>query len=380
MSMSEQERHELQSSLCHMLDRASSSEAVRSFLEDPLGHDRDLWQQLVELGYTSIHVPEEFGGAGASYADLAVVLHELGRHLTPGPFFADAVLATGALLAGDNTDLKSELLPKLVAGERIGTVAVVNGNGSVEPGELSMRWTEAGGGVRLSGTAVFVPDAHVADFMVVAARAEDGDPLLAVVDTAAPGVSVQPMAMVDLTRRASTVVLDGVEVSHDRLLCGRGAPATQVLERVLALAAIALMADATGVAQRVVETAAEYANERMQFGRPIGSFQAVKHHCANMLIAVECSKAATAAGIDALDNPSEGLRSAAAVAKSYAGPACSEVAALGIQVHGGIGFTWEHDSHLFLKRAKFDEAWFGSPSWHRRRLVRWVLEASNSER
>lgn len=373
MSMSEEERHEFQGSLRHMLDRASSSDAVRSLLDDPLGHDPQLWRQLIELGYTSIHVPEELGGAGASYGDLAVVLHELGRHLTPGPFFAHAVLATGALLAADNVELKSELLPQIVAGERTGTVAVVNAGGSVEPDQMSMHWTDAGRGLRISGTAAFVPDAHIADLVIVAARGEDDEPLLAVVDIADPNVSVEPMTMVDLTRRVSTLVLDGVEVSRDQLLCQEGASTGPALERVIALAAIALMADATGVAERVVEAAAEYASERMQFGRPIGSFQAVKHHCANMLIATECSKAATAAGIEALDDPTGDIRSAGAVVKSYVGPACSSVAALGIGVHGGIGFTWEHDSHLFLKRTKFDEAWFGSPSWHRRRLVHMAL-------
>ena len=379
MPMSEEERNEFQGSLRHMLDRLSSSTAVRSCLDEALGHDPQLWRQLMELGYTAIHVPEEFGGAGASYGDLAVVLRELGRHLTPGPFFAHAVLATEAVLAADNAALRSELLPQLAAGERIGTLAVVSADGSVESERVSVRSTHTDRGLRLSGTAGFVPDAHVADLLIVGAKNEHDEPVLVAVDTSDPRVSVEPAPMVDRTRRVSTVALDGVEVARDRLLCDAGASTRSLLDRVNSVAAIALMADSAGGAEKVVEEAASYASERMQFGRPIGSFQAVKHHCANMLISVECSKAAVAVAIDALDDPSGDTRAAAGVVKSYVGPACSNVTALGIQVHGGIGFTWEHDSHLFLKRAKLNEAWFGSASWHRRRLVASMLLRSGAD-
>ncbi len=374
------ERDELASSARRLLDRASSSQAVREVLEGPTGHDPELWRQMVELGWVGIHVPAELGGAGAGYIDLAVVLHELGRHVTPSPFLASAVLATGALLGADNGDLRSEMLPQLVAGERIGTAALSSTAGSSEIAALSAHWEHDGAGIALRGAAAFVPDADVADVVVVAATGQDRTPVLALVETSAPGVGIEAMATIDATRRLFSVSLDDVAVPQSRMLCDPGPAAGAAIDHLVVLGAIAVAADGVGVAEQVMQATGRYAQERVQFGRPIGSFQAVKHHCANMVIAVECSRAAVRAAVDALDDAGAGagVALAAAVATSYAGPACSQVCALGVQVHGGIGFTWEHDSHLYLKRAKLDEAWFGTPAWHRRRLAGAVFPAPSS--
>ena len=191
---------------------------------------------------------------------------------------------------------------------------------------------------------------------------------------------VERVPTVDATRRLFTVSFADVVVGDDRMLCEPGAAAEVFLTRMLAVGTIAAACDATGAAEHVLERAAEYAKERNQFGKPIGTFQAVKHHCANMAIGVQASRAAVAAAAETLDDDPTEWPTSAAVTSSYVGPACSEVCALGLRVHGGIGFTWEHDSHLYLKRAKLDEVLFGTPSWHRRRLARTLVDASKGER
>jgi alkylation response protein AidB-like acyl-CoA dehydrogenase len=221
--------------------------------------------------------------------------------------------------------------------------------------------------------AGFVLDADVADVLVVGARDAGGVTAAFAVDTASRGVVIERTATVDITRRLFTVTFDDVVVGEDRMLCEPGSRAEEVLGQVLAVGVIAAASDAVGAAEHVLEHAAEYAKERVQFGKPIGAFQAVKHHCANMAIAVEASRAAVHAAGDSLDGDPAGWSTAAAVTSSYVGPACAQVCALGLIVHGGLGFTWEHESHLYLKRAKLDEVLFGTPSWHRRQLARSVI-------
>ena len=369
MALTADERDELRATARALLGRASSSERVREVVAGPDGFDRALWAQFVELGWTSIHIDERHGGAGCGWADLAVVVQELGRALTPSPFLASAVLATGALSLATNESVAGQLLPRLVDGSAIGSVAFANASGSYEPGQLATRWSEVGSGVRLDGTAGFVLDADVADVLVVAARHDDGRVIAVVVDTTEPGIAVERVPTVDETRRLFTVSFDGVDVGADRLLCAPGPDADALLDRVLSLGAVAAATDAAGTTEQALEATAAYAKERMQFGKPIGSFQAVKHHCANMAIAVEASRAAARAAADALDGDPATWATAASIATSYVGPACAEACALEMRVHGGIGFTWEHDTHLHLKRVKLDEVLFGTPSWHRRRLA-----------
>ena len=369
MGLSADERGELRTTARTMLSHSCSSGRVRTVSENGNGFDAELWTQIVGLGWTAIHVEERYGGAGCGYRDLVVILHELGRALGPTPFLASAVLATGALIEGDNEALRSSRLAALASGASIGSVALAAADGSYDVGDLSVRWVAEKADIVLQGVSGFVLDSDLADFLVVAARGDDDEPAVAVVDTADPGLRCERIQPVDQTRRLFSVTFDGVVVPSDHLLCPPGPAAATLLDRVLALGVIAAAADATGVAERALETTAAYSRERLQFGKPIGSFQAVKHHCANMAINVEASRAATTGGASELDGDPAGWSIAAGVTASYVGPACSEVCALAMRVHGGIGFTWEHDTHLQMKRVKLDEVLFGRPSWHRRRLA-----------
>jgi alkylation response protein AidB-like acyl-CoA dehydrogenase len=363
------ERDELRATVRSLLARESSSDAVRRAVAAPAGFDRALWGKVVGLGLTAIHLDERYGGAGCGYADLAVVLHELGRATTPSPFLASAVLAGAALSLADNEALAGDLLPSLAGGEALGAVALAGEGGSYDLARLTTSWQPAGGSVRLEGASGFVLDADVADVLVVAARDRRAAVAVVAVDAAAGGVRVDHTPTVDATRRLFRVSFDGVTVGEGRLLRDPGPRAGELLGQVLAAGVVAAACDATGAAERALEDATAYAKGRTQFGRPIGSFQAVKHHCADMAMAVEASRAATRAAADALDGSAAGWPAAAAITSSYVGPACSQACALALLVHGGIGFTWEQDSHLLLKRAKLDESLFGTPSWHRRRLA-----------
>lgn len=369
--LSEEERSELRDAARRLLVDRSTSLHVRQLLDDEAGYDTALWSSIAELGWPAIPIPEDLGGMGASYTDLAVILHELGRQLTPSPLISNTIAAR-ALQAGANTALADELVPGLAAGETVLGVALSSLGGSYDSSQLSVRSRTTSPGVVLHGTARFVPDGHVADALVVAAAHDDGGVTLTVVDTSAPGVAITAEDTFDRTRRLASVALDNVEVAGDRLLGDPGSMA-DTYEQTVGLGAIAAVLDAVGAAERILEVSTEYAKGRMQFDRPIGSFQAVKHHLANMFTDVEASRAAAAFAVDTLDAGSD-IRHAAAVAKSFAGPACVRVASLAVQVHGGIGFTWEHDAHLFLKRVSLDEALFGTPKWHRQYLATALLE------
>jgi alkylation response protein AidB-like acyl-CoA dehydrogenase len=370
-ALSQQERDELRDAGRKLLVERSSSTHVRALLDDPLGFDRTLWAQMAELGWLAIHIPEVAGGMGASFADLAVILHELGRQVAMAPVLGSVVLGGSALMAAENDDLAVSLLPDIAGGERIVTVASANAGGSYEPSQLGVRWQPESGGVRLAGMARFVPDAHVADELIVAATDARGDVCVALIDARAAGVEVRPEATYDATRRLCSVQLD--VVVDDRRLLGEPGRSADLHERLTAVGAVAVAVDALGAAERMMEISAAYARERIQFGRPIGSFQAVKHHCANMLVAVEASRALVLYAAELFDAPADELSLAAAAVSSFSIPACADACSLAVQVHGGIGFTWEHDAHLFLKRVKLDEALFGRPGWHRRRLGARVL-------
>jgi alkylation response protein AidB-like acyl-CoA dehydrogenase len=369
MSLSPDERDELRSTARSFLANESSPERLRAVIAEEPGYDRALWDQMVELGWTTIHLPEAFGGAGYGYADVAVIVHELGRALTPSPFVASALLASGALVLADNHDLARDLLTSLSSGGSLGTVALAGTDGSYDHARLTTTWNAGGGAVHLQGSSAFVPDADLASVLVVAARDEHGTMAALAVDASTPGVQIERTPTIDETRRLFKVSFHDVTVSERELLCEPGMRAGELLDQVLAIGVIATACDAAGVAEHVLEEAADYAKGRVQFGKPIGSFQAVKHHCANMAIAVEGSRAATRAGMQALDGDPAEWSTIAAITTSFVGPECSEACALGMLVFGGIGFTWEHDSHQFLKRAKLDEVMFGTTSWHRRRLA-----------
>jgi len=361
------ERDDLRAMVRELLTDRSGSQHVRAALDGPDGFDPSLWRTMAELGVAGLLVPEEHGGMGAEFADMAVVLHELGRRVVPLPIFSGAVLAATALGSCGNPDLASELLPEVAAGGQRITVAIGGPAGQLPVSAWAVRWTAEAGGVRLDGVSGYVLDAPGSDVVIVGAAGPDG-PLLAAVDSSVTRIEHQPTT--DRTRRVGRVVLEGVMVPRERLLTDPGA-AGALIGRVQRAAALAVAASGVGLAERVTTETAAYARQRNQFGRPIGSFQAVKHTCADMAVAVECSRVAVDQALAAWGGPDE--ERAVSTAKAFVGDAAAQVCADAVQMHGGIGYTWEHDAHLWLKRALLDQALFGSSSWHRRRVADLVL-------
>jgi alkylation response protein AidB-like acyl-CoA dehydrogenase len=360
-----EEQQELRRTVRAFLEQKAPETEVRRLMETDEGYDPAVWRQMAEqLGLQGLAVPEDLGGSGYSFRELAIVLEEMGRALLPSPFFASAVLATTALLhAGDDAAAK-ELVPELASGARIGTLAVGEGNGRWDAEAIATTARAAGDGWTVSGTKRFVPDGHVADLLLVAARTDAGVSLFAV-DAGASGVTRTPLFTMDQTRKLADVELAGAPAR----LVGAEGQAWPVIEETLRLAAVALAAEQVGGAQRCLEISVQYAQDRIQFGRPIGSFQAVKHKCADMLMRTELARSAAEYAAWCAAQGDADLPVAAAMAKSYCSEAYFDVAAETIQVHGGIGFTWEHPAHLYFKRAKSSELLLGSPAHHRRLLA-----------
>jgi alkylation response protein AidB-like acyl-CoA dehydrogenase len=331
---------------------------VRRMLDDPTAHPPALWRSLVELGWTGLLVPEAHGGLGGSFVDLLVVLEECGRALLPGPFFATVAAAT-ALVEGGSADLHAEMLPRVARGEVLLSLAVAEADGRFDADGVALAARATDGSFVLRGTKHFVMDAHVADHLVVAARAADGVTLF-LVDGRAGGVDVTPVRTVDMTRRLHRVDLRDVSVPAARVL--GGAP---LLRRTLEVATAAIVAEMVGTAQRALDLTVAYVKERVQFGRPVGSFQAVKHQCVDMLAQVENARSLAYYAAWAVAENAPEARRAVAMAKAYASDMVKHVTSVAIQLHGGIGFTWEHDMHLFHRRALAQEATFGSAPVHR---------------
>jgi alkylation response protein AidB-like acyl-CoA dehydrogenase len=345
-------------------------------MEDATAHDHGFYSHMAELGWMSIAIPEEFGGQGMTYVDLGVLMEEMGRALVPGPFFASVCLAAPLVLDAGSNEQKRAIAGEIATGDRIATVAYTEALGRLDPGGIELTAREEDGSFLLQGTKQFVLDAHVADTLLVAARTSSGDDpadgiTLFVVDAAAPGVAITQQQTMDSTRRWCEVALENVVVSADDVLGDVGggwAPLERSLQRSIAM----LCAECVGGAQRVLDLSVDYARERVQFGRPIGSFQAVKHKCAEMLVDVELARSAMYYAAWAASEDATELALAASIAKAHCGEAYTRVAGTGIHVHGGIGFTWEHDLHLYFKRAKVNEVFLGDPTYHRELVARLV--------
>ncbi len=331
---------------------------VRQLMETVEGYDRAQWQELAALGWHAMAIPEEYGGAGYGFLEVAVLLEEMGRALLPAPFLSTIVLGANAILLAGSDAQKAEWLPSIAAGETTVAVAVGEHSGIWEPGAITARAVKEGDGWVVTGDKEFVIDGHTADVLVVAAHTDDGFGLF-LVRAAAPGLSTEAVETMDLTRKLATVTLDGVPA--ERL----GDDAEAVVEKLVQVASVALAVEGVGGAQKVLEDSVQYAKDRVQFGRPIGSFQAIKHKCADMLVAVESSKSAAYYGAWAVAEDNAELPLVAPLAKSYCTEAYFKCAAENIQIHGGIGFTWEHDAHLYFKRAKSNELMLGDPAHHR---------------
>ncbi len=348
---------DLRASVRGYLESAAPEAEVRRIAETPSGSDPAVWARLADLGLTGLGVPEDFGGAGAGFAELGVVLEELGRSLLPAPFFSTAVLGVQALLLSGDAAAQAEYLPQVAEGRlRVAVGTVGASTVAAVPG--SRGWL-------LDGLADGVLDGATADLVLVFAAADDGPALFAVPADAA-GLSRTPLRTLDLTRRQARVELHATPA----VLVGSAGDGGRVAAALLDRALAALAAEQVGGAQRVLEMAVEYARTRYQFGRSIGSFQAVKHRCADMLIDVERARVAADAALAAVDTSAADLPVAARVAGTFCGEAYFAAAASNIQVHGGIGFTWEHPAHLYYRRAKSSQLLFGSPGEHREELMR----------
>ena len=339
-------------------------ERVRELAESDTGFDDADWKQMAELGWTGLALPEEWGGQGLGIVDLAVVMEEMGYALAPSPLFSNTIVGL-ALAERGTDDQKERYLRPLAEGELRGTPALFDAGSPAAIGHFEMEAKGNGDGVVLDGEKILVMDAESADVFLVATS----DGRRHMVRSDADGVTVSPEPSIDPTRRLSSVRFEGVAVAAEDTLDGAQADFLPVFDR----GCVALAAEQTGIAQRTLDMAVEYAKDRQQFGRPIGSYQAVSHRCAQMLLETENARSVALYAAWTADAEPESLSLAASMAKAYASDAGWRVADASIQVHGGIGFTWEHDLHFFLKRAKANAAAFGDAKWHRERVAGAIL-------
>jgi alkylation response protein AidB-like acyl-CoA dehydrogenase len=359
------EQEELRTSVRRFLGDRAPIASVRELMETVDGVDLAVWRQAGEqLGLQGIAIPEEYGGSGFSFAEQAIVLEELGAALYGGPYLASAVLATTALLASADESAKKAYLPGVATGETIATVAFTEEDGSWDPDAVQLAAADAGGGWLLDGRKSFVLDGHTASLILVVGRTDAGLALFAV-DASADGLVRTPLPTLDQTRKLARLDFAAAPAT----LIGAPGDGAAVLSRVLDVAAIAQAAEQLGGAQRALDMAVEYAKVRHQFGRPIGSFQAIKHRCADLLLEVESLRSAVQYAAAAVAEDSAEVPVIASLVKAYASDVYFHVAAENIQIHGGIGFTWEHDAHLYFKRAKASELFLGDASYHRERLA-----------
>jgi alkylation response protein AidB-like acyl-CoA dehydrogenase len=340
------------------------SERIRALVDGEQGFEQSDWDEMAELGWPGLALPEEWGGQGLGTVELAVLFEEMGYALAPSPLLSNTVAGIALSLCGSDEQRERFLRP-LAAGELRGTPALWDAGTTGSIGSFEMEARPDGDGVVLDGEKVLVMDAAAADFFLVATA--DGS--RHVVERGATGVSVVPAVSIDPTRRLSSVRFDGVRVAGEDTLPASAEDYYPVFFR----ACVALAAESTGVAQRAMEMAVAYAKDRHQFGRPIGSYQAVSHRCAQMLLETENARSAVYGAAWAADAAPESLPLAASTAKAYASDAGWRVPDASIQVHGGIGFTWEHDLHFFLKRGRANASALGDARWHRDRVADAVL-------
>jgi alkylation response protein AidB-like acyl-CoA dehydrogenase len=367
------EQEQFRSALRRFLNDKSPAIEVRRLMATAEGYDPAVWRQLSdELAVPGIHIPEQYGGAGFGTVELCIVTEELGRALFCGPYFSTAVLAANAVLNAGTEEQKSNLLPAVAGGARLATLAITELNGNWDPIGVELTATPDAGGYRLDGVKSYVVDGHIADLLIVAARLPKttGREGLALFTLGAntTGVERRLLESMDPTRKIARIDFRGAKAD----LLGKLDDGGASLVRTLDQAAIALANEMIGGAQAMLDSAVDYAKVRVQFGREIGSFQAIKHKCADMLLDVELAKSAAycAAQACAVNDPE--WPALASLAKAAASETYLHTAAECIQIHGGIGFTWDNDTHLWFKRAKSSEVFLGQPSYHRELLMqRW---------
>jgi alkylation response protein AidB-like acyl-CoA dehydrogenase len=375
MSDTKEGLDELREAVREFLTAKSPEAAVRTAMETGQ-HDPAVWDQMArQLRLPGLALPSDYGGDGFGLTELEVVLEEMGAALLCSPFFATVVLAAQALLASGDEAACARYLPGIAAGETIATLAAAEGNASWDPAMVSARAErvtgdgvrgdgQAGAGWALSGKKSFVIDGAIADLVLVVARSTAG-PALFAVRRGAPGLRATPMTTLDPTRPMAVLTFDRAPA----VLIGAEGQGGRLMSRVLDRACVALAAEQAGGIRRCLEMSAGYARERFQFGRPIGSFQAVKHKCADMLVRAELAEATAREAARLADEGAAEFPVAAATAHVYCSQAYMFAAAENIQVHGGIGFTWEHPAHLYFRRAKSSELLFGGPAVYHERLL-----------
>jgi alkylation response protein AidB-like acyl-CoA dehydrogenase len=359
----------LKNSARAFLDEHMKPATVRLLWDDPRGESDTMWKEMAQLGWLGLSLPEADGGSGLGMVETSILLEEMGRAAYPGPYFPTMLAASAISLAGGDAQ-KKRWLAAVATGDARATIAFLDAELDWNPEAAQTRASRTAKGFTLTGRKQFVPWAHVANVLVVPAQGPEGLTLF-LVDPSAAGLTLEPAQVMDLATRLVNVTFDRVPVAADAVL---GAPgqAAPLLAGLLRRGAVGAAAEMLGAARRCLDLAVGYAKVREQFGQPIGSFQAIRHKCADMLLEVENSHAAVYYAAWALDAGAEDAELAASVAKAYVGDASRRVCGEAIQVHGGIGFTWEYDLHLYFKRAKALEAQYGDADYHRELILRRV--------
>ncbi|HVV30067.1 MAG TPA: acyl-CoA dehydrogenase family protein [Mycobacteriales bacterium] len=358
------EQRVLRGTVRDLLAARSDEPTVRRLMETDEGFDPEVWSELGEMGLLGLAVPEDLGGAGFGLTEVGLVLAEAGRALLCAPYLSSVVMAQSALLASGDAAGCQDYLPALAAGQRRATLAYLEESGHRDAASIALVARATGSGWALDGVKTSVLDGASADLLLVVARTEAGLALFAV-ETDAAGLTRACLPTLDMTRKQARITFVGTRA---RLL-GTDGDGARILAQVLDRTVACLAAEQVGGAERVLEMAVDYVKIRQQFGRSIGSFQAVKHACADMLLLVESARAAALSALQTADQDPAGLPVAASVVGGYCGQAYLRVAASNIQLHGGIGFTWEHPAHLYFKRAKTSQLLFGTPEQHREQLA-----------
>lgn len=365
-----QEQEMIRSQAAQFLKNEWPTGSVRELMKSEHGHSNELWEKMVSMGWMGLVFPEEYGGVGLSFVEQTVVLEEMGGALVPGSYFSTVLLAGLTLMEAASHEQKKRWIAPIVEGKLKATLALTERSAMIGSEAIAVRADRTDGGYVINGAKLFVPDAQVADLIICAARTGDGISLFAI-DRNSEGVGKTLLKTLDQTRRLYEVSFERVKVPAGSLIGDEGR-AWPSIERALNKATIGLCAEMVGGAARALEISVEYSKSRVQFGRPIGSFQAIQHRCADMLLLTESARSAVYAAACAASEDSDGVALLASIAKAYASDAYTKVAGEAIQIHGGMGFTWEHDAHLYFKRAKADEVSLGDASYHRERVARLI--------
>lgn len=366
------------------LKEVSTSSAIRNAMESERGFDVNAWQRLcTEMGWQATHIPEEYGGFGLGYVELVIMLEQMGQHLFCSPFFSTVCLGANALLVAGSEAQKQHYLPQICEGSITATLAYTGGSGRWDASAVDATVSVKDNEYVLNGTYRYVPDGHTANVLIVAARNPDtigqSGISLFVFDANTQGVSCEYLPTMDQTNKQAQIVLENVVVSEQALMC-EYANAWPLLDKIINLATIATAAEQVGGAQQVLDLSVQYGKERVQFGRPIAGFQAVKHQAADMMLRTEVGRSAVyyaacvAQGMFDNDVLGGELEEAASVAKSYCSDGYFKNAGDAIQLHGGVGFTWEYDVHLYFKRAKSSQVFLGNGAYHRDRIASILLD------